>query len=547
MSLKLSKEQEEIIKVCVSGKDVVINAVAGGAKSTTVRLVSEQMPEKKILYFVFNASARKEAQAKFPKNVKCHTLHSLAWFPWGDTYQEKMKRPRGRYVNVAGTASEVAKKYKATPLPGVSANAIGRLALNGVDWFETTAHMELPKKLVTKGSIEQIKRITAKSDKKYNDDRKGSGEIEKVTEVNEHDINNEVYRIAKRLWRDRKNIASNVLISHNTYLKLFHLSEPDLDYDILIADEFQDVGGVAIDLLKRAQKKNKQIICVGDSAQAIYGWNHSLDGLNIIEGQKMTLSTSFRFGPKLATIASHILNDFIEVKGFDQIDTKIGMVDESKPFTWLFRTNMFLLQEAVKQMKKGKSVYIQGNISNFLSMVSSMQSLKMGDMKKVKHSEILIFETWEELVEEAEDSGGDLRLVVNLLASRDCASVLSTLRNYKLPKNWDIFMTTAHKAKGSEFDQVRLAEDFKKVIDKDGNYQALPDEERNLLYVASTRAKKMLEVNMVIYDIIAERNKRKDMSDALGKDVSGMTDDQIEQEFIDIMAHEVKRVKQDYM
>ena len=61
----------------------------------------------------------------------------------------------------------------------------------------------------------------------------------------------------------------------------------------------------------------------------------------------------------------------------------------------------------------------------------------------------------------------------------------------------DIVFSTAHKAKGLEFDTVRLADDFN--IETLSNSQPTPvcysTDERNLMYVAVTRAKKRLILN----------------------------------------------------
>ena len=62
-------------------------------------------------------------------------------------------------------------------------------------------------------------------------------------------------------------------------------------------------------------------------------------------------------------------------------------------------------------------------------------------------------------------------------------------------------MSTAHKIKGLEFDQIWLAEDFPSAYSK-GRYVGLPEEERNLLYVAVTRAKKVLEYNSTVLEVL---------------------------------------------
>lgn len=46
---------------------------------------------------------------------------------------------------------------------------------------------------------------------------------------------------------------------------------------------------------------------VGDSAQAIYGWRGARDIMTGFDGTRLTLSQSFRFGPRLAEEANRWL------------------------------------------------------------------------------------------------------------------------------------------------------------------------------------------------------------------------------------------------
>ena len=74
----------------------------------------------------------------------------------------------------------------------------------------------------------------------------------------------------------------------------------------------------------------------------------------------------------------------------------------------------------------------------------------------------------------------------------------------KVKSDADITFTTAHKSKGREWSQVYIAEDFKNP-DKSGK---LPEQERNLLYVAATRATDKLFVNDSIMMLLEASEKR---------------------------------------
>lgn len=81
--LVTSEEQQNAINQILEGNNVVIDAVAGSGKSTTVLSLARQVSEKtRILQLAYNAILRKEVKIKLVereiKNVKVHTFHSLA-------------------------------------------------------------------------------------------------------------------------------------------------------------------------------------------------------------------------------------------------------------------------------------------------------------------------------------------------------------------------------------------------------------------------------------------------------------------------------------
>lgn len=76
-----SAEQRVAIQHILNGDNVVLDAVAGSGKSTTVLAAASVLPDKHILLLAFNAILRKETESKIKKmnltNVAVHTFHSL--------------------------------------------------------------------------------------------------------------------------------------------------------------------------------------------------------------------------------------------------------------------------------------------------------------------------------------------------------------------------------------------------------------------------------------------------------------------------------------
>lgn len=77
-----SEEQQHIINHIKHGKNVIVNAVAGSGKSTTILSIARELPEKRILQITYNSRLRHEIKEKVDllkfSNISIHTFHSLA-------------------------------------------------------------------------------------------------------------------------------------------------------------------------------------------------------------------------------------------------------------------------------------------------------------------------------------------------------------------------------------------------------------------------------------------------------------------------------------
>jgi hypothetical protein len=77
-----SDEQTQIIDYLLDNKNVVVDAVAGSGKSTTVIFVAEEFRDKKLLQLTYNSNLRKELKEKVDArkitNLDIHTFHSIA-------------------------------------------------------------------------------------------------------------------------------------------------------------------------------------------------------------------------------------------------------------------------------------------------------------------------------------------------------------------------------------------------------------------------------------------------------------------------------------
>lgn len=79
-----SAEQRVAVDHIANGDNVILDAVAGSGKSTTVLTTVATLPEKKFLLLAFNATLRMETtlrlkKCELDKNTEVHTFHSLCY------------------------------------------------------------------------------------------------------------------------------------------------------------------------------------------------------------------------------------------------------------------------------------------------------------------------------------------------------------------------------------------------------------------------------------------------------------------------------------
>jgi superfamily I DNA/RNA helicase len=491
MSLQKTEEQIKIIQASKTHPKLKINAAAGSGKTSTLVMVSEENPVKS-LYLAFNKNMAEEAAQRFPAHVEVRTTHSLAYKTCGVVIAHKLRRPAGGYKNVCGTGSEIARHFKLAPFvvtndKSISAIAMGNAVKRTLANFEYSADREVMKKHVSYVECEKVSKVGTFDRIKYAD---------------------RILRYAQQLWEMRINPNNDVLATHDTYLKLYQLSDPDLSfYKIIYLDESQDSNECVLDVLL---KQEGRVVLVGDARQAIYGWRGAVNAMERVKWPELKLTKSFRFGQEVADIANKVLlNDAgvvdMDIRGFEKMDTKVLMENPNEEYTWIFRTNAEMLATAVELILENRDINIQADISDYISLVESVLALRDDKKKNVKHIDVIPFDTWNELAQDVEhSSSGELKRVYKQVLEGKAYQVVNVLKQYVPTPNAKIRLISGHKSKGLEFDHVVLAHDFKGYeTDDQGNYLGFSNpQEQNLLYVAATRAKKSLTVNQQILDIL---------------------------------------------
>lgn len=491
------------------GQLLKVQARAGTGKTSTLEYLAYN-DARPMLYLAYNADIAAAAKKRFPDTVTVKTTHGLAWSALGihEWIPEK-----GAPRNIRSWEIERwLKRRNSDPrlktgasLADVAADVLAtvRAFLHSADPALTVAHAWGRQRFTQREAFLE----RARQDNPEQTDiasRDGHAAYARY----------QVWLVAQgeALWQamiDRRN--ADLPLEHDAYLKLYHLSRPQLDWEVILLDEAQDSNPCVLSLfLDQPGAK----VMVGDEAQAIYGFRGAKDALQT-PGVELPLLESFRFGPTIAEAANRILafkpsywGGFHRLRGFPEQESRLGEVTHP-PYTVICRSNQGVFLEAFKAVSAGLKINSGAkDLEASISYVESAWALKSGERIASRHPEIAEFPSWAVLEQESR-SDAALQWLVKLVDEHgeDMPDVCERLRAAKtrMKKQADVLLVTAHKSKGLEFSQVILADDFKALDSaleqaaKPGAgvdvLESLPDQELHLLYVAATRAKHRLQPN----------------------------------------------------
>lgn len=487
---RLTDQQNKIIDTAISGEPVVVNAKAGASKSTTSKIFCKEY-KGRVLYTVFGNGNTKDfiKDVAGLNNVMVKSNFGLAFNGIGT------KNAYGKIYMDAGRLQETQFILKA-----IETELKGRIKNHEVGGYF------IDKKTIIYDIFRMITRYCYSTDTTISikhgiSDFIYPDETLDVKERLEEAYYSYLLPRAKYIWGRMTNFNNSEFpVSHDVYMKLYHLSSPVLRFDHIIDDEAQDQNPVFVDIIN---KQNCPKLVLGDDLQSIFSWKGSINALDSFGiNHVLPLSKSFRFGEPIAWLAKdvikHQLGKDTDIEGFERIHTQIHEEDRQfDKFTVLCRTNSECVANLIRY-KDIRKVKIVGDMAGTIKYINGIVALRAKKSKQdVKvYGPLSVFKSYGELYDYAKTpAGAEINTLINVMnkcqkEGINAKGLCDILKKSAKTRNPEVIISTAHKSKGAEYDNVILGNDFRTPDDKGWG-----EEDANLLYVALTRAKKNLQIS----------------------------------------------------
>ena len=443
--MKYTEEQLAIINS--TQNRIKVNARAGSGKTKTCRGYIEKRTEGKTLYLVYNKSMKDDASIMFKglSNVDIKTTYSMAYGSIGYQYKDRLTGNFSLYD---------------------LANIIGV-------------------RMANKDSYAYISKLLEALNKYF------SSHIKDISAFGiSEGLNSKAVKDLNRAFKGMSKKNGKSPVPHGLYFKLWHLSNPDLSkYSTVIVDEFQDSTGVIIDILKN-NNDVKNMLVVGDEYQNIYGFLHTVNGLDLLDWEEYRLTKSFRIGSQLSDEVQSLISDAnFKIEGVNAMQKVKATIDKSKPYFMLCRYNLTIIEESLVAIEEGKNVYIEGGYDGIgLAFINQIYNFRFFNKKSLN---LMKYGSYEEMLDVAKSSND-----IKILQADNLIKIYGKSLYYKLKlikdsliKDYskaDISFSTAHKSKGRTIDiPVLMADDFYEAFTRD---ETDFRQELNATYVAMTRA-----------------------------------------------------------
>jgi superfamily I DNA/RNA helicase len=324
-----------------------------------------------------------------------------------------------------------------------------------------------------------------------------------------------VIEIAKDVLRDSNAITKEIDFDDMQYLPLVY-GIIGTQYDWVIIDEAQDTNVCRKLLIKTLLKPNGRLIVIGDEGQAIYGFTGAEnDSMNLIKDMfncsELPLSICYRCGKNIITEAQKFFSDIMAFENAPEgsitsmkyqafVDGAINM-NLSRKDGIVCRNNAPNVALAFALIRQGIGCRIEGKdigndlkklvrkwkrVANLDEFTNKLLDFFNKEFNKATYAKLQLLEdkmdTMIILIERCQSLGqNDLGSLENLITS-----MFTDTKDGNVPDI--VTFSSIHKAKGLEWERVFWVGDAQFSPSKYAIRDWQLEQEKNLQYVACTRA-----------------------------------------------------------
>ena len=497
--------------------NAVVSAVAGSGKTTTLINALNLIPnELSVLFLAFNKSIAQELSERVPQgktNIEVRTLHAYGYFSL--TKSHKSEIDNNKYKKLL---KDIISYSENTDLEYLKKYQFKMEQIKMVDdfLFEDSEKELIEDKIAYFGRVQKLCDLGRLNLIDLKNQDNGIIQLKELSEKHSVEIiNGECFRAWLLI-----NLGASYLGKADFSDMVFlpnHLNLQTQKYDIVFIDECQDLNACQRELMKKAIKPSTgRFIAVGDSSQAIYGFagadSDSFQKLiDIPNTITLPLSVCYRCGSDIINYVQKIMPT-IEAspsakKGL--IDFDFSYKNIVKGDMVICRNTMPLVALCMRYLKQGTKAFVMGTdiSASLITMVDSCR--RKTEEFNCANIFARIYNEKNKLVKNimskencSENEANENQIVVSFMDKVSTLEIISNgcitgddlidkLKVIFSDNSDGICLSTIHKSKGLEADRVFIIhEELMPSKHAKKDWEKL--QEKNLMYVAYTRAKSVL-------------------------------------------------------
>lgn len=477
MAHKPTPEQQAIIDAATQTSDsILVNALAGAAKTTTLEMICHALPVQPILSLAFNKRIADEMAKRLPGHVQARTLNSVGHRVWMQTCTGRISLDTKKTYNVLKQKVDALSRADRTDAYesfGDIMKAVGKAKMRGY---------------IPNGKFPNAERLITSEE--FWDSI--AYDLYQFSEF-EQSLVNETLTESIRLA-----YAGLIDFDDQIYMPtLFGGSFPR--FPLVMCDEVQDLSSINHAMLEKLV--TQRLIAVGDPFQSIYGFRGAKrSGMAALQAKfsmrEMGLSISFRC-PRVIVENARFRAPHMQYPDW-AIDGELITLEEwdarSIPdySAIICRNNAPLFSMAFRLLRAGRGIKLVGfDIgSNLVRILKKLGPETM--LREQVDAAIDVWEAEQKLKSKAAATISDKAECLRVFASfgRSLGEAI-TYADHLFKTQGPIQLLSGHKSKGLEWDTVfhldphRIPSPYSKEEDE-------IEQEHNVRYVIETRAKKTM-------------------------------------------------------